>query len=97
MIQVQSGKWVLCIGVPAVIEKRLKQSRQVNSPGRVVILDARLVLPQRGQTGPFGQRARSRNARHFSSSEKRRCNSAKVNGSRPGFIVSRALVLAWLD
>src|SRR5215472_12789113 len=38
MIHVQSGKWVLCTGVPAVIEKRLKQSRQVNSPGRVVIL-----------------------------------------------------------
>src|SRR5215471_2836873 len=86
MIHVQSGKWVLCIGVPAVTEKRRMHARQVNSPGRVVSREARLTVPQLGHTGPFGQRARSRNARHFSLSEKRRCNSAKVNGSRPGFI-----------
>jgi hypothetical protein len=75
MIQVPTGKCVLCIGVPAVTEKRLAQSRQVNRPGNVVMRDARLIDPHLGQTGPAGQRAFSRKARLAVGSEKRLCNA----------------------
>lgn len=85
MIHVVRGRWVLCIGVPAVTEKRRLQHRQVNLPGRVVMREARLMMPQSGQTGPSGQRAFSSHAKAFSSVSKRRCSAARVSGSRPDF------------
>ena len=80
------GRWVLCMGVPAVAENRLPHSRQVNLPGRVVMREARLTTPQPGQTGPAGQRALSRNAKQAAGSQKRFCKAARVSGSLPGFM-----------
>src|SRR5579863_4567357 len=88
MIQIEAGRCVLCIGVPEVTEKLLPQSRQANWPGRALSLEAWPITPQCGQVGPAGQRARSSNARHFSSSQKRACKATRLSGTRPGLTIT---------
>ena len=70
--QARSGSFVLWSAVPDVTEYRCRQSRQVNyCPGRVEIRELGYMTPQRGPTGPSGQRACA-NPRRASASVARR-------------------------